>query len=82
MIGVGCSRLPPAKRMHTASSAVGRKFWIVILITAAGNDKIRSETQVTREVKMVALPQMILLLALLPMLAIVLLFDARQTGAI
>ena len=31
---------------------------------------------------MVALPQMILLLALLPMLAIVLLFDARQAGAI
>ena len=31
---------------------------------------------------MVALPQVILLLALLPMLAIVLLFDARQTGAI
>jgi len=31
---------------------------------------------------MVALPQMLLLLALLPMLAIVLLFDARQNGAI
>jgi len=31
---------------------------------------------------MVALPQMILLFTLLPMLAIVLLVDARQTGAI
>ena len=31
---------------------------------------------------MVALPQMILLFMLLPMLAIVLLVDARQTGAI
>ena len=31
---------------------------------------------------MTALPPMLLLLALLPMLAIVLLYDARQTGAI
>jgi len=31
---------------------------------------------------MVALPQMLLLFTLLPMLAVVLLFDARQTGAI
>jgi hypothetical protein len=31
---------------------------------------------------MAALPQMILLFALLPMLAVVLLYDARQTGAI
>ena len=31
---------------------------------------------------MVALPQMLLLFTLLPMLAIVLLVDARQTGAI
>ena len=31
---------------------------------------------------MAALPPMLLLLALLPMLAVVLLYDARQTGAI